>query len=54
MMRRRDHFLAMLSHELRNPLGAVVIAAALVKASPIADERVSRLIEIKSVHWTAE
>ena len=30
-MRRRDQFLAMLSHELRNPLGAVVTATALLK-----------------------
>ena len=28
---RRDQFLAMLSHELRNPLGAVVTATALLK-----------------------
>jgi two-component system CheB/CheR fusion protein len=31
-VRRRDQFLAMLSHELRNPLGAVVTATALLKA----------------------
>src|SRR6202008_3801811 len=31
-VRRRDQFLAMLSHELRNPLGAIVTATALVKA----------------------
>ena len=30
-VRRRDQFLAMLSHELRNPLGAIVTAAALLK-----------------------
>lgn len=30
-VRRRDQFLAMLSHELRNPLGAVVTATALLK-----------------------
>ena len=30
-MHRRDQFLAMLSHELRNPLGAIVSAAALLK-----------------------
>ena len=36
-MRRRDQFLAMLSHELRNPLGAMVTATSLLKgesASP--------------------
>jgi two-component system, chemotaxis family, CheB/CheR fusion protein len=32
-VRRRDKFLAMLSHELRNPLGAVVAATALLKKS---------------------
>jgi two-component system CheB/CheR fusion protein len=32
-VQRRDQFLAMLSHELRNPLGAVVTATALAKAS---------------------
>ncbi|MBV9946594.1 MAG: PAS domain-containing protein, partial [Myxococcales bacterium] len=30
-VRRRDEFLAMLSHELRNPLGALVTAASLLK-----------------------
>lgn len=30
-VRRRDEFLAMLSHELRNPLGAVVTATALLR-----------------------
>ena len=30
-VRRRDEFLAMLSHELRNPLGAIVTATALLK-----------------------
>jgi two-component system CheB/CheR fusion protein len=30
-VRRRDQFLAMLSHELRNPLGAVVSAIAMLK-----------------------
>jgi two-component system CheB/CheR fusion protein len=32
-VRRRDQFLAMLSHELRNPLGAVVTATAILKAA---------------------
>jgi two-component system, chemotaxis family, CheB/CheR fusion protein len=31
-VRRRDQFLAMLSHELRNPLGAMVMATALLKS----------------------
>jgi two-component system, chemotaxis family, CheB/CheR fusion protein len=30
-VRRRDQFLAMLSHELRNPLGAVVTATSMLK-----------------------
>jgi two-component system CheB/CheR fusion protein len=32
-VRRRDHFLAMLSHELRNPLGAVLNSAHLIQRS---------------------
>jgi two-component system CheB/CheR fusion protein len=32
-VRRRDEFLAMLSHELRNPLGAVVTATAMLKSA---------------------
>ena len=36
-VRRRDQFLAMLSHELRNPLGAVVSATATLKATGTQD-----------------
>ena len=43
-IRRRDEFLAMLSHELRNPLGAVVTAAALLKGNERADNA-PRLID---------
>jgi len=32
-VRRRDRFLAMLSHELRNPLGAIVTATSMLRAS---------------------
>ena len=32
-VKRRDQFLAMLSHELRNPLGAVVTATAMLKGA---------------------
>jgi two-component system CheB/CheR fusion protein len=32
-IRRRDQFLAMLSHELRNPLGAVVTATSMLKSA---------------------
>ena len=45
-IRRRDEFLAMLSHELRNPLGAVVTATALLKRPDCDDERRPRLVEI--------
>ena len=34
-VRRRDQFLAMLSHELRNPLGAIVTATALLKVDAV-------------------
>jgi len=37
-VRRRDQFLAMLSHELRNPLGAVVTATALLRIENVARE----------------
>lgn len=33
-VRQRDQFLAMLSHELRNPLGAILSAACVVKRMP--------------------
>jgi two-component system CheB/CheR fusion protein len=47
-VKRRDQFLAMLSHELRNPLGAIVTATALLKSdrgvpSP---ERAARFLDI--------
>jgi two-component system, chemotaxis family, CheB/CheR fusion protein len=45
-MRRRDEFLAMLSHELRNPLNALVSAAALLKATGVEPEKKARLLEI--------
>ncbi len=38
-VRRRDQFLAMLSHELRNPLGAIVTATALLKSADDAGTR---------------
>ena len=44
-VRRRDQFLAMLSHELRNPLGAVVTATAMLKASAPHDGQ-ARAVEI--------
>ena len=45
-MRRRDEFLAMLSHELRNPLGAVVTAAALLKGTECPPDKRPHLVEI--------
>jgi two-component system CheB/CheR fusion protein len=46
-VRRRDEFLAMLSHELRNPLGAVVTATAMLKdvaaPSPLQQRTISVL-----------
>jgi two-component system, chemotaxis family, CheB/CheR fusion protein len=45
-VRRRDQFLAMLSHELRNPLGAIVTATALLKADGAAPQPPARLLEI--------
>ncbi|HXK16448.1 MAG TPA: PAS domain-containing protein, partial [Polyangiaceae bacterium] len=45
---RRDQFLAMLSHELRNPLGAMVAAARLLKDAEPSPERSSRLLDVLS------
>jgi two-component system, chemotaxis family, CheB/CheR fusion protein len=49
-VRRRDQFLAMLSHELRNPLGAVVAATAMLKEgeSPSARDRTVSVLERQS------
>jgi two-component system, chemotaxis family, CheB/CheR fusion protein len=45
-VRRRDQFLAMLSHELRNPLGAIVTATSLLKADSSPRLKPARLMEI--------
>ena len=45
-MRRRDQFLAMLSHELRNPLGAVVSATAMLKAADAKERTHARTIDV--------
>ncbi|HEU4408276.1 MAG TPA: chemotaxis protein CheB [Polyangiaceae bacterium] len=45
-VRRRDQFLAMLSHELRNPLGAIVTATALLKAGPERPEQRRKVLDI--------
>jgi signal transduction histidine kinase/CheY-like chemotaxis protein len=46
--KRKDAFLAMLGHELRNPLAAIHGAAALLAAIPDKAERVARVGEIVS------
>ena len=45
-VRRRDEFLAMLSHELRNPLGAMVTATALLRTEEGMRTMGSRLIQV--------
>jgi two-component system CheB/CheR fusion protein len=46
-VRRRDQFLAMLSHELRNPLGAIVTATGLLRSgSPSAAKNPGRLHDV--------
>jgi signal transduction histidine kinase len=50
--RRKDEFLAMLGHELRNPLAAAGNALAVLHHRPAADERAARHVEIidRQVH----
>jgi two-component system, chemotaxis family, CheB/CheR fusion protein len=43
---RRDQFLAMLSHELRNPLGAIVTATQLMKNGSADGQRTERLLDV--------
>jgi two-component system CheB/CheR fusion protein len=46
-VRRRDEFLAMLSHELRNPLGAIVSAIAVLKVADVSKaQQHDRLLKI--------
>lgn len=40
--RRKDEFLAMLSHELRNPLGAITTAAQVIQLGTASGEKVER------------
>jgi CheY-like chemotaxis protein len=40
--RAKDQFLAMLGHELRNPLGAIAAAAGVLRAIGLPDERATR------------
>ena len=44
--RRKDEFLAMLSHELRNPLGAISSAARLLEMIGAMDERAIRASQV--------
>ena len=45
-VRRRDEFLAMLSHELRNPLGAIVAATSLLQSEPPGDAAHQKRLQI--------
>jgi signal transduction histidine kinase len=46
--RRKDEFLAMLAHELRNPLAPIASAAELLKIGIASEERVRRSSEVIS------
>ena len=46
--RRKDEFLAMLAHELRNPLAPISTAAQLLKMAQVEDPRISRTSDIIS------
>jgi two-component system CheB/CheR fusion protein len=45
-VRQRDDFLAILSHELRNPLGALTNALALAKKTDVASEQQERALQV--------
>jgi two-component system CheB/CheR fusion protein len=49
-IRRRDQFLAMLSHELRNPLGAVVTAMSLVRDGAEQRDKLLSIVERQTRH----
>lgn len=44
--RRKDEFLAMLSHELRNPLAPISAAAEMLQMAPLAPERVRYISDV--------
>lgn len=48
--RRKDEFLAMLSHELRNPLASIMMATELLKAHNVAASRELRVIDQQISH----
>jgi len=52
---RKDEFLAMLSHELRNPLAPIRTAASLlplVKGDPVRIEHIGRVVARQTAHMT--
>ena len=54
-VRRRDQFLAMLSHELRNPMTAIVFALNCIETSPRLDPSLKDMVQIisrQSTHLT--
>ena len=53
--RHKDEFLAMLAHELRNPLSPIKAAAQLLQRRPLGEERIrqtSQIIERQVAHMT--
>ncbi|MFP2910861.1 response regulator [Pyxidicoccus sp. 3LFB2] len=44
--RRKDEFLAMLAHELRNPLAAVTTATALAQRLPSSEPRLAKMLNV--------
>ncbi|MBS4011205.1 MAG: response regulator [Roseovarius sp.] len=50
--RRKDEFLAMLAHELRNPLAPITAAAELLRTARLGEEQISKTSEIieRQVH----
>ncbi|MFZ2491071.1 MAG: hybrid sensor histidine kinase/response regulator [Thermoanaerobaculia bacterium] len=51
-VRERDRFLAVLGHELRNPLGAILLAAQMTEADGTLDAEKAVLIERQARHLT--
>lgn len=51
-IRERDRFLAVLGHELRNPLGAILLASQMTAEDGRLDADHARLIERQSQHLT--
>jgi signal transduction histidine kinase len=51
-VRERDRFLAILGHELRNPLSAILLASQMIDADTKLDGEHARLIERQSRHLT--